>query len=203
MECKVHRRILQKLPLTHPFRGTVRCIPIGPYKSWEARCLGLSGTTGPPTQRPCEFRDFLEAVRVLRPGKKLYVVINDFSVRLRAPSRWTDLFTETMRTTRRHRSYTLAKSRADLKTNCSTPTILDRAAALLGPGFLTCHLVVRLLGDPSRDLGPGGESEFGQDVLHMALCRARGDHQATGDGLIRQAFADQVGDLAFPLGQSR
>lgn len=118
--------MLQKLPLTHPFRGTGRCIPIGPYKSREAGCPGLSGTTGPPTQRTCEFRDFLETGRVLRPGKKLYVVINDFSVRLRAPSRWTDLFTEAMRTTRRHRSYTLAKPRADLKTNCPAPTILDR-----------------------------------------------------------------------------
>jgi hypothetical protein len=43
------------------------------------------------------------------------------------------------------------------------------------PGCLRSHQlpIVRLLCDPGRHLRPGGESEFGQDVLHMPLCRAR------------------------------
>ena len=62
-------------------------------------------------------------------------------------------------------------------------------------------LASRLLRDPGRDLCPGGEAEFGQDVLHVALRGAWRDHQAVGDGPVGQAFGDQVGDLAFPFGQ--
>jgi len=70
-------------------------------------------------QRPCAFRDFLETVRALRPGKKLYVVIDDFSSRPRAPSRWTDLFTAAMPDhTPPSLLHALARPRADLKTNC-------------------------------------------------------------------------------------
>lgn len=34
-------------------------------------------------------------------------------------------------------------------------------------------LVVRLLRGPGSDLSPGSEGQFGQDVLHVALCGAR------------------------------
>jgi hypothetical protein len=61
---------------------------------------------------------------------------------------------------------------------------------------------VSTLYNPGRDLRPGVEAKFRQDVLHVTLRSARCDHQAVGDGLIGQAFGDQVGDLALPLRQS-
>src|SRR3954453_5831223 len=54
---------------------------------------------------------------------------------------------------------------------------------------------------PGRDLAAVGESELGQNVLHMVLGRALRQEQGGSDVLVAHAPTDQLGDLHLALGQ--
>lgn len=63
-------------------------------------------------------------------------------------------------------------------------------------------LVLSMLYNPCRDLSSRGKTEFGEDVFHVALRGSLGYYEFIGDGLVGQAFGDQVGDLTLTFCQA-
>src|SRR3954452_18886485 len=82
------------------------------------------------------------------------------------------------------------------------------ARITIGPAKVGRRLTRRFASDEGEDgehapvvVGRRRQSELVEDVAHVLLDRAVGDHQLRGDRMIRTALGHQLEDLALARGQ--